>query len=190
MEKVRGSQTVVAIGVVVVGCAFLAGCNGSAGPAGPQGPAGAAGTMGATGPQGPRGEQGPAGAQGAMGMTGAMGSAGERGATGPAGPSGMYGAYVLMSAGNYSPTEQSGESRWIENVTKTGVGEVTLNWTSALRAAVRGQPRCSATITSGGCAIAMNSSTSASGLTWSLRTCAGAPVDVSFSVFCFFPPTL
>src|SRR5579884_1579432 len=123
----RTSETPVAWNVV-----------GPQGPTGPQGPKGETGATGAQGPQGDKGDpgapgpdgapgpKGDAGAAGAVGPQGPQGPQGPKGDTGPQGPAGPAGASEAYAAG------ASGNFVYDGSYTRTGIGFVGTDLTTAL----------------------------------------------------------
>ena len=95
--------TLMAVGLLVVGCAGSTGHQGERGAAGAEGPAGERGLpgpqgeRGAAGAEGPAGERGLPGPQGERGAAGAEGPAGERGLPGPAGMDANRGVDHIVS---------------------------------------------------------------------------------------------
>src|SRR5579884_367204 len=129
----RTSETPVAWNVVgpqgPTGPQGPKGDTGATGAHGPQGAKGDKGDTGAPGPQGAKGDKGdpgPAGADGAPGPKGDAGAAGAVGPQGPQGPQGPAGASEAYAAG------ASGNFVYDGSYTRTGIGFVGTDLTTAL----------------------------------------------------------
>src|SRR5579884_2599454 len=99
------------------------GDTGAPGPQGAKGDKGDPGPAGADGAPGPKGDAGAAGAVGPQGPQGPQGPKGDTGPQGPAGPAGASEAYAAGASGNFV---------YDGSYTRTGIGFVGTDLTTAL----------------------------------------------------------